>query len=320
MKKNHILMLIMSAFLLSSIQGCGGEDNSKKVKEKFPPPPEDKTDYGLTYTGSTQDAFLSATDVPRIDAFVKSFILAQSQEANIRSLASDVLGNENSYIPEGDCGGNAFLTMGKVELGPLFENSLKFENYCRVFSGYTFDMTENGKVTAEELSQVNSNYLMRFYKYNYKISADAPYNIQMGGTVNVARDASEVKTFTHNIVISQTELNTRKTLTSKYETWIVKRATGTGAIVGETGTYYGGDLYHPIYGKVVVATVSVVGATGSVAKLEKISSGTVQFTGRNGGTPVCATVTFDGINSYKIKRVDVTDDSSNIDLTCPPLY
>lgn len=308
------IKLLMPLLLLPWLLGCV-EDNSAKVAAAMAQPSigGNNINFGLTYSGLTHTATLSATDILPIQAFFDSFVLAQAQEANISALATTILGEDTvtsvagettSTTVSGVCGGTSLLRTQVAADTLIFDNSLQFSVYCTDSSGWTGHVIESGKLTAygtaanatttttttttttATATTTATDYLMRFYAYGYSVESTDPFTVRMGGEVKIASGTAQSSQTLNQMVISQNTNN----LTAFYQGW--------KATQYSDGTVYDGTLYHPSYGKVVVSTVANARVTTTdVGALKKPTSGKLKLVGSNS----IGYITFVNLNSYTLE-------------------
>lgn len=305
MKKNKILTLILTVWLTSSLQGCGGEDNSDKVKKDFaadqkeldePSIGGDNINFGPKYNGLINQATLNVNSSLSVQAFFDSFVLVQSQEVNLRLLSADILGTGIGSLPEGTkhikrgtCTGTSLFSRKNSAQATIFDNRLEFLSYCTEKFGFTWHVTELGKITGYG-DQDPSNYLMRLYDYRYAVESSSPFSIRMGGEVIVDTSGSQNTLTLRQMVINKNTNN----LTARYESWKVTQTS--------TGTLYNGTLYHPTYGKVIVSTEpnNYINST-EVNGVRRPSSGKIKLTGANS---TIGYITFQDVNNYILEATN----------------
>lgn len=305
MKKTKILM---SALVLLVLQGCGGEDNSKKVNEDFEKDKKELSEpsfggnninFGPKYTGLETQAFFDVKSVKRVQAFLDSFVLVQSQEVNIDQLARDILGNASNpevtgekYIQRGTCGGTSLFSRKSAALEGAFDHRLEYLSYCTDKTGLTGHLTESGKITGYGDDRIN--YLMRFYDYQYQLEAFTPFTLKMGGEAIIDTRGSQSSQTLRQMFIYKSS----NKLTSRYDGWKATRYLD--------GSVYDGKMYHPSYGWVTVSTevsnrINFIESDGFM----KPGSGTLKLSGARS----VAYIKFQDEFSYTVE-IDANNDGS----------
>lgn len=218
--------------------------------------------YGVSYSGQTNWALLETMD--EVQAFVDAFELHHRNQALMESWPTQLIElTPDSDVTEFDissCGdsntiGFDLQTLGVAEEETVevdteeeqaetatteesgFDNQVLLNQYCSPVEGWNKHTEENGLVRV-----VGSADQFTSYYNQYRIEFPGLFEVQLGGSV-LNKPSATLPTQTYNLVIYQ---NQQPSLKVKFEDLKVTESTD--------GTFYGGYIYHPDYGKVFVST------------------------------------------------------------------
>ena len=212
----------------------------------------------------------------------------------------------------GQCGGSVSGSMDVNESTLEFSGNLAFSNWCN------FGFTMNGNVTFTGTCDAGTfdpstqtcdiiDYIMTFTTFT---SSEMDYSETMTGTLATTLTSTGYET-TANLLLRDDNANQ----TFKIENYLV--TVTVDSPLGYDSVVAAGNVYHPVYGFVVVSTLTPVQFFTDALDSAPLA-GVVLLTGTNGtvGPTTTATITFVDFLSYEIAVDTDGDGSTDVTWSC----